>query len=268
VAETHRARPSLRPGTPVVDPHRSGDQVAALEVRVEVELESAPGAVGQVTKKLAVIAAEDSQPLGDGEDHLPVRDVFEQLLLGPPRPEELTLLMNWYEQIVGPELAQQISPTRSALDRGMIVTSHTDAPVALPNLIRVMSATVNRTSRSGKVMGPDERLTPLEALKAVTLWGAYSHFEEDRKGSIEVGKLADLVILSDNPLTLIGQTLSHFKLTAKLGEGGMGEVYRRRSASPPPTGAALSAAYSASPAVTLLVKPAPTTHVFAKGSSP
>jgi adenine deaminase len=131
-----------------------------------------------------------------------------------------------------------------------------------------MSATVNRTSRSGKVMGPDERLTPLEALKAVTLWGAYSDFEEDRKGSIEVGKLADLVILSDNPLTLIGQTLSHFKLTAKLGEGGMGEVYRRRSASPPPTGAALSAAYSASPAVTLLVKPAPTTHVFAKGSSP
>jgi len=104
---------------------------------------------------------------------------------------------DWYDLIIGPELAQQISPIKSALDRDMIVTSHTDAPVALPNPLRVMNATVNRTSRSGQVMGPDERLTPLEALKAVTLWGAYSHFEEDRKGSIEVGKLADLVILSD-----------------------------------------------------------------------
>lgn len=109
---------------------------------------------------------------------------------------------DWYDQIIGPERAQQISPMRSAINRGMTPTSHTDAPVALPNLLNVMDATVNRTSRSGKVMGPDERTTPLEALKAVTLWGAYQHFEEDRKGSIEVGKLADLVILSANPLTV------------------------------------------------------------------
>jgi len=108
---------------------------------------------------------------------------------------------DWYEEIIGPDLAQQISPTRSAIDRGMLITSHTDAPVALPNLVNVMAATVNRTSRSGKVIGPEERLTPLEALKAVTLWGAYQHFEEETKGSIEVGKLADLVVLSDNPLT-------------------------------------------------------------------
>jgi hypothetical protein len=84
----------------------------------------------------------------------------------------------------------------------MIATSHTDAPVALPNLMQVMWATVNRTSRSGKVMGPDERLTPVEALKAITAWGAYQHFEEKTKGSLEVGKLADMVILSDNPLTI------------------------------------------------------------------
>jgi len=109
---------------------------------------------------------------------------------------------DWYDQIIGPELAQQISPMRSVLDAGMIATSHTDAPVALPNLMQVMWATVNRTSRSGKVMGPDERLTPIEALKAITLWGSYEHFEEKTKGSLEPGKLADMVILSDNPLTI------------------------------------------------------------------
>ena len=126
---------------------------------------------------------------------------------------------DWYDVIIGPELAQQISPIRSAIDRGMIVTSHTDAPVALPNLIRVMDATVNRTSRSGKVMGPDERLTPLEALKAVTLWSAYQHFEEDRKGSIEVGKLADLVILSDNPLTVPTETIGTIEVLETIKEG-------------------------------------------------
>ena len=101
----------------------------------------------------------------------------------------------------------------------MIVTSHTDAPVALPNLIQVMNATVNRTSRSGQVMGLDERLTPLEALKAITLWGAYSHFEEDSKGSIEVGKLADLVILSDNPLTVDPMNIGELKVLATIKEG-------------------------------------------------
>lgn len=133
---------------------------------------------------------------------------------------------DWYEQIIGPELAQQISPIKSALRRGMIVTSHSDAPVALPNLLRVMNATVNRTSRSGRVIGPDERLTPLEALKAVTIWGAYSHFEEDRKGSIEVGKLADLVVLSDNPLTVGTSDIQSISVIETIKEGKT--VYPRR----------------------------------------
>jgi predicted amidohydrolase YtcJ len=126
---------------------------------------------------------------------------------------------DWYDKIIGPELAQQISPLKSAIKIGMIVTSHTDAPVALPNLMQVMSATVNRTSRSGKVMGPDERLTPLEALKCFTLWGAYQHFEEKTKGSLEVGKLADMVILSDNPLTCEPSAIGKIAVLGTIKEG-------------------------------------------------
>lgn len=136
---------------------------------------------------------------------------------------------DWYDEIIGPELAQQISPMRSALDRGMIATSHTDAPVALPNPLQVMSATVNRTSRSGKVMGPDERLTPLEALETVTLSGAYQHFEDDQKGSIEVGKLADLLILSDNPLTVDPATINQIEVIETIKEGRT--VFRNDSGS-------------------------------------
>jgi len=98
-------------------------------------------------------------------------------------------------------------------------TSHTDAPVALPNLMQVMSATVNRVSRSGKVMGPDERTTPLEALKAITLWGAEQHFEDKNKGSLEVGKLADLVILDRNPLTIDPMKIKDIKVVEAIKEG-------------------------------------------------
>jgi predicted amidohydrolase YtcJ len=126
---------------------------------------------------------------------------------------------DWYDQIIGPELAAGISPTRAALDRGLVVTSHTDAPVALPNLMQVMWTTVNRTTRSGKVQGPDERVTPIEALKMFTLWGAYQFHEEVTKGSLEVGKLADMVILSANPLTIAPMRINTIEVVETIKEG-------------------------------------------------
>lgn len=132
---------------------------------------------------------------------------------------------DWHGQIIGEELAERISPTRTALELGLPLTSHTDAPVALPNLMQVVWATVNRKSRSDQVIGSDERLTPLEAMQSVTLWGARQHFEEDDKGSIAEGKLADLVILSDNPLTIEPERLNEIIVleTIKAGE----TVWRR-----------------------------------------
>jgi hypothetical protein len=108
----------------------------------------------------------------------------------------------------------------------MLVTSHTDAPVALPNLMQVMWATVNRVSRSGKVMGSEERLTPIEALKAITLWGAYEHFEDKAKGSLEAGKLADMVILSDNPLTIDPARINTIQVMETIKDGKT--VYTRK----------------------------------------
>lgn len=132
---------------------------------------------------------------------------------------------DWYDQIIGEDRAQRISPTRSALDRGMILTSHTDAPVALPNPINAMHISVNRKSRSGKVMGPEERLTPYEALQAFTIWSAYQHFEEDRKGSITPGKLADLVILGANPLKVDPEGIRDIEVLETIKEGET--VFRR-----------------------------------------
>ena len=115
---------------------------------------------------------------------------------------------------------------RSILNTGLHATSHTDAPVALPNLMQVAWATVNRTSRSGTVMGSDERVTPLEAMKMITLWGAEQFGEQANKGSLEPGKLADMVILSDNPLTIDPMKINTIVVLETIKEGAT--VYKRQ----------------------------------------
>ncbi|MGB5242361.1 MAG: amidohydrolase [Lutimonas sp.] len=126
---------------------------------------------------------------------------------------------DWYDRIIGPEQAQLISPIRSAMNKGIKVTSHTDAPVALPNMMMILWTTINRVSRSGKVMGPEERLTVYEALKTFTIWGAYQFFEENQKGTLKEGKLADMVILDKNPLKVDPMTLKDIVVLETIKEG-------------------------------------------------
>ena len=133
---------------------------------------------------------------------------------------------DWHrESVLGPERAENISPTGWVLERGMRFGSHHDAPVALPSSMRVLSATVTRTSRSGRVIGPEHRVPVSTALKALTIWPAWQHFEEKSKGTIEVGKLADFVILSANPLTVPPEKLADIKVMETIKEGV--SIYQR-----------------------------------------
>ena len=121
----------------------------------------------------------------------------------------------WYwgdrhiNDFIGLERASRMVPAKTAMDLGINVCAHSDCPVCTPdnpvwpsNPLWGIWCAVNRKTRDGVDIGPQEKLTPMEALRAYTINGAYATFEENIKGSIEPGKLADMVVLSDNILEI------------------------------------------------------------------
>jgi len=128
---------------------------------------------------------------------------------------------DWHlDHTVGPQAGPNISPTGWARKRGMIFSSHHDAPVAFPNSMRVLDATVTRRARgSGRIVGPDQRVDVITALKAMTIWPAYHHFEEKTKGSLQPGKLADFAILSKDPTKVEPTTIADIEVTETVKEG-------------------------------------------------
>jgi predicted amidohydrolase YtcJ len=113
---------------------------------------------------------------------------------------------------LGPERGARISPLKSALKRGIRFSIHSDCPVTPVSPLFCVFAAVNRLTSSGKVLGPEFRLTPEEALRAVTIDAAWQTFEEDIKGTIEVGKLADFTILDQNPLKIAPEQIRNIQV--------------------------------------------------------
>ncbi|WDZ51291.1 amidohydrolase [Acinetobacter vivianii] len=127
---------------------------------------------------------------------------------------------DWHrQQTLGEQRAARISPTATALKKHLIFTEHHDAPVVPPSSMMMLDATVNRTTRSNYVLGENERVSPYLALKSMTDWAAYQYFEDQQKGTLAQGKLADLVILDRNPLTIPSREIKKIKVVATYKEG-------------------------------------------------
>jgi hypothetical protein len=107
------------------------------------------------------------------------------------------------EEFVGPERAAYEFPYRTTLDSGVTVTSGSDAPVTFPDWRQGVSTMVLRESKaSGRVSGPDQRISLVEALRTYTIDAARQDFAESWKGSLEVGKVADLCVVDGDLLTM------------------------------------------------------------------
>lgn len=119
----------------------------------------------------------------------------------------------------GQKRGSQISPAKDALDLGVKFTFHQDSPVVPPNMLKTISSAVNRISKSGKTIGENQKTDVLSAIKAVTINAAYQYFEENEKGSIEVGKNADFVILDKNPLNVEKNEIEKIKVLETIKDG-------------------------------------------------
>jgi hypothetical protein len=126
----------------------------------------------------------------------------------------------------GREQAMYISPMRDAIDAGLHPTNHTDFVVAPLDQMFMMWSAVNRVSRGGEVIGADQRITPMEALKSMTIWAAEQYGEQGSKGTLEAGKLADLVILDRNPLKVEPTAIKDIKVVETIKEGRT--IYARK----------------------------------------
>jgi predicted amidohydrolase YtcJ len=129
----------------------------------------------------------------------------------------------WYERYIhrlGEERAALTNPMRSAIEQGIVVTAHNDAPIIDPDPFIILWSAVNRRSvYTDTLWGPQERISVKEALRTVTINAAIQYRQENIKGSIEPGKQADLIILSHNPLAIDPIELKDVKVLETIKDG-------------------------------------------------
>lgn len=120
----------------------------------------------------------------------------------------------------GQNRASVAAATNTFVQQKLPFTLSHDAPVSpTPSVIDLISSAVNRTTFNGLVVGPDQRVTPYEAIKGVTSYAAYQIKEEKTKGTLEVGKLADFVILDKNPIKVSPDTIKDIQVLETIKEG-------------------------------------------------
>ena len=135
-------------------------------------------------------------------------------------PYYVTALADIYgQQGLGPERADNLARMGDVERAGISYSLHSDMPMAPGQPLFLMHCAVNRVTTSGRVAGPEQRISPLSALKAVTLDAAYSLRLENEIGSIVPGKLANLTVLADNPLTIDPLKIKDIAVIATVQEG-------------------------------------------------
>ena len=121
--------------------------------------------------------------------------------------------------LIGPERAPKINSMRSAIERSIPYGIHNDPPVNPPDALHSMWVAVNRLTSSGKLLGPEQRITPEEALLAYTREAAKVLGIEDEVGTLEPGKYADFVVLSENPLEIDPMRIKDIQVLATVMDG-------------------------------------------------
>jgi len=153
----------------------------------------------------AIERAQANNPRPDARHRIEHASVMTMPLLERARDAGIILIFHSYlyehgEKLLGyMDRMEMVHPFRTAIDMGVLVASHSDSPIAPAVPMTRIHSMVNRKSHMGRLMGGSQRVTVEEAIRVWTLDGAFTTFEENEKGSITPGKLADFVILRQDP---------------------------------------------------------------------
>ncbi len=228
LTQPYHVCPEGRPGWkghPSSDPRAMKERIMALHARGRQLAVHANGdaAIDAVLDALA--AAQAACPRGDCR-HILIHsqmaraDQIERMAaLGVVPSFFIAHVYYWgerhMERFMGPERARRMSPCGDALRAGLPFTLHNDTYVTPIDPLLLVWAAVNRRTDQGRDLGREEQGVPvMEALKAVTVNAARQDFEEERKGSIAAGRLADFVVLEENPCTVDPMRIKDIAVTA------------------------------------------------------
>jgi predicted amidohydrolase YtcJ len=189
--------------------HANGD--AAIDMCIKAH-EFASGTDHKKDRRTTIIHAQFAR-----KDQLD--KFFEYKMIPSFYTEHCYFFADTHIKLRGLQQASFISPMKYAIAKGLHPTNHTDFNVVPIDQMFVIWSAVNRISRNGVLIGADERITPYQALQAITSNVAYQYFEENQKGTIATGKLADLVILDMNPLKVDPMTIKDIRVTETIKEG-------------------------------------------------
>jgi predicted amidohydrolase YtcJ len=201
---------SDRPGYFGIPPARSQEDLDRLILNVHrAGWQAAVHSNGDREIEMVLTAIERAQaahPRSDARHRIEHASVCTPEILKRAKAAGVVLVFHSYQwehgdkqESYGEKRLNMMHPHRSALDLGIAVAGHSDHPVsaAIP-MLRIHDL-VNRQGENGKVYGPAQRIGVEEALRVFTLGSAHAQFEEKEKGSIAAGKLADFLVLAEDP---------------------------------------------------------------------
>jgi len=196
--------------------HCNGDAAGDMMIR---SVRSARSTLGEADRRPVMIHAQTAR-----DDQL---DSMKALGIIPSFFSMHTFYWgDWHrDETLGKERAFRISPAQTAYRKGILFTEHHDAPVGLPSSVMILHTAVNRSSRTDSIIGRDEKLTPYQAMLSITRYAAYQYFEEESKGTLSPGKLADMVVLDRNPLKVDPKKIIDIRILETIKEGKT--VYRQ-----------------------------------------
>jgi predicted amidohydrolase YtcJ len=220
-----------------IPPARSQASLDSLYLKIhKAGLQIACHSNGDREIDMVITAIENAQkayPRADARHRIEHCSITNQGILDKIKRDSIVPVFHCYMYELGDKMLvygdkrmAMLHPTKTAMDMGITYALHSDAPISpYPAMIRLGSAVNRKTKDGGVVIGANQRIDAEDAIKAYTYGGAYTTFEENKKGRLMAGQLADMIIVDKDPTTIDPEKIYDINVMTTILAGNI--VYNR-----------------------------------------